>query len=543
MQSLSPSDISRRVSGVSEFLTPSSILTPNGIPAAGNNTQTHYIRRIGSFRNSVRNLLLPIIRWETPILGKLQARVRSPFLDVYFTQTANLGSHTFYVLLLPISFWFGFSDFGSVLVFILAAGVYMTNFLKDFCCLPRPLSPPLHRLTMSKDAALEYGFPSTHTANAISVSLFFMDTINSSKPNLNPFFYYFLHFLNCIYIFSLVAGRIYCGMHGFLDLFGGALIGSIVYFWGAPIFSRILFYITWSNTYWALAVIPIVLILIRIQPEPADDCPCFEDSVAFLGVLMGQYLGEWQLRYQCYRVDNLLQTTDRASLGAIDKIYLKAREKYILEWGTLKQEKLTPGTMLLRFILGSLLIGVWKVYSKKIFHIILPPLWRRIEKFGLSMPRRFYVPASQYDDVPSDKIPDNTVRIFPILVEPDSSDNDSECENSKSSSVENSNILKFKSKNFKNETVGPQSTAEVYEALAYREQQLNQNMIENKTSLKNSKIPPSLNQEKIPKEMVPEIIVPRVHYDVEVITKLLVYAGISAIALYFDRILFSVLNI
>lgn len=111
-------------------------------------------------------------------------------------------------------------------------------------------------------------------------------------------------------------------------------------FLGSPNFFSHSFYITWSNTYWALAVIPIVLILIRIQPEPADDCPCFEDSVAFLGVLMGQYLGEWQLRYQCYRVDNLLQTTDRASLGAIDKIYLKAREKYILEWELLNKKNL-----------------------------------------------------------------------------------------------------------------------------------------------------------------------------------------------------------
>ncbi|KAA8565498.1 hypothetical protein EYC84_009357 [Monilinia fructicola] len=52
--------------------------------------------------------------------------------------------------------------------------------------LPRPLSPPLHRITMSGSAALEYGFPSTHSANAVSVAVYALFTLHSPECQLLP---------------------------------------------------------------------------------------------------------------------------------------------------------------------------------------------------------------------------------------------------------------------------------------------------------------------------------------------------------------------
>lgn len=89
----------------------------------------------------------------------------------------------------------------------------MTSVLKDAFCVPRPFSPPVHRLSVGSHA-LEYGFPSTHSSNALSMALFFGELLlrrNSYRPWL----------VNSIGVVSLIAfawsitfGRLYTGMVG-----------------------------------------------------------------------------------------------------------------------------------------------------------------------------------------------------------------------------------------------------------------------------------------------------------------------------------------
>lgn len=57
--------------------------------------------------------MLPLVRWETPYLAYFQSKARSPALDSYFAITANLGTHTFFMIGLPVLFWFGFAPFGK----------------------------------------------------------------------------------------------------------------------------------------------------------------------------------------------------------------------------------------------------------------------------------------------------------------------------------------------------------------------------------------------------------------------------------------------
>jgi dihydrosphingosine 1-phosphate phosphatase len=33
--------------------------------------------------------------------------------------------------------------------------------------------------------------------------------------------------------------------------------------------------------------------MINQHPQPVDDCPCFEDSIAFVSSMVGILLGEW----------------------------------------------------------------------------------------------------------------------------------------------------------------------------------------------------------------------------------------------------------
>lgn len=42
-----------------------------------------------------------------------------------------------------------------------------------------------------------------------------------------------------------------------------------------------------------LTIIPLAVIMVNQHPVPVDDCPCFEDAIAFVSVLLGSLLGRW----------------------------------------------------------------------------------------------------------------------------------------------------------------------------------------------------------------------------------------------------------
>ena len=79
-----------------------------------------------------------------------------------------LGTHTFFLVFLPVFFFFGYDELGREyalfpftneiiiigqplyrLCYALAFGVYLSSFLKDMVCSPRPFAPPVTRLSKS----------------------------------------------------------------------------------------------------------------------------------------------------------------------------------------------------------------------------------------------------------------------------------------------------------------------------------------------------------------------------------------------------------
>lgn len=123
-----------------------------------------------------------------------QKRIRTPWLDTYFVYTSSLGTHTFFMTLLPALYFFGYPETGRGyvepcisyrrlqyadnqqypspiicqcsprfawiirlchehwrtifrIVQVLAAGVYFCSLVKDLICCPRPFAPPVTRLS------------------------------------------------------------------------------------------------------------------------------------------------------------------------------------------------------------------------------------------------------------------------------------------------------------------------------------------------------------------------------------------------------------
>ncbi|KAK3986604.1 PAP2 superfamily-domain-containing protein [Cladorrhinum sp. PSN332] len=509
---------------------------------AGLKSLDHYRAALPNWRYNFRNWLLPLVRWETPYLAAFQSRVRTPALDSYFAITANLGTHTFFMIGLPILFWCGFRDFGKGLVHILAQGVFFTGFLKDMVSLPRPLSPPLHRITMSGSAALEYGFPSTHSANAVSVAVYAILALRSDSNSYSPTTTLALEGLAYFYALSIIIGRLYCGMHGFLDVIIGSIMGAIisfVEFYYAPALENWLY----SSKYIApLIFVLTILVLVRIHPEPVDDCPCFDDSVAFAGVYIGLEIGMWRFARFSEWVEIYNGPDATFSLAAMG-------------WAR----------SVARMVVGVLMIFAWREVMKPIMLTVLPHIYRAIETRGLSLPRRFFVPASEYKDVPLHVRDDNvipSVSDIPKMMR----------------SIRGPGRGRAVS-------IGPQSAADAYETLAYRERRRRESMdseggVRSKTSLvglrekasaaaeehdlangKSSGVqsgngrvvefekmmgtlpgesavvdspsPADEGQEEDElgeKEVFSQLVKPRVRYDVEVVTKLVVYTGIAWLA-------------
>ncbi|TAQ85693.1 Peroxidase [Chlorociboria aeruginascens] len=403
-----------------------SVTAAEEVPDAGLRSLDHYKRKLPTWRYKSRQRLLPLIRWETPYLAWMQDKMRSPALDSYFAITANLGTHTFFMVVLPILFWCGHTSLGRGMVHILATGVFLTGFLKDMFSLPRPLSPPLHRITMSGSAALEYGFPSTHSANAVSVAVYALFTIHSPDCQLSANTKMLLEVVSYSYAFSIILGRLYCGMHGFLDVIIGSILGALISVIECVYGSHIDKFL-YSSSWLAPATVAIVIIaLIRVHPEPADDCPCFDDSVAFAAVMIGVELGGWH-----YAVGNWAWDVPVPATVPFDL------------------EHMGWPIVVARVVVGVLVIFVWREVMKPTLLKCLPHLFRVIEKSGLILPRKFFMPASEYKKIPSRLKVDNvmpSVSDLPGLL-------DSIRHPGRGRAV----------------SVGPQSAADAYETLAYRE--------------------------------------------------------------------------
>ncbi|KAI1496175.1 PAP2 superfamily-domain-containing protein [Biscogniauxia marginata] len=400
---------------------------------AGLRSLDHYKRALPKWRYDMRQRALPLIRWETPYLAWMQAKLRSPALDSYFAITANLGTHTFFMIGLPIMFWCGYESFGKGLVHILASGVFFTGFIKDFFSLPRPLSPPLHRITMSGSAALEYGFPSTHSANAVSVAVYAILCLWSPDNPFQPKTRFALEALSYFYAASIVFGRLYCGMHGFVDVLVGSIMGaaiSFIEFYYGPILDAYLYGNDWRAVF---SVVLAIIVLIRVHPEPADDCPCFDDSVAFAGVVIGLEIGTWHI--------------GGPSFGRVP-FNLSA-----LGWPA----------VILRVCLGVLVVFAWREVAKPILLKGLPHVFRLIETWGLSLPRRFFMPASEYKNIPLRLRVDNvmpSVSDLPGLI----------------------TAVRGPGRG-RSVSIGPQSAADAYETLAYRERRRKESISSNAGTL------------------------------------------------------------
>ncbi|KAH9164559.1 hypothetical protein EDB89DRAFT_409135 [Lactarius sanguifluus] len=120
-----------------------------------------------------------------------------------------------------------FAHVDARLCYALAFGVYMSSYLEDLVCSPRPYAPPVVRLTVGNHH-LEYGLPSTHSTNSTSMALFLgahvHDLHRLGSLSTTAFATWVVVF---VYVFSIVVDRLYTRMHGSMDCSVGIILGVI----------------------------------------------------------------------------------------------------------------------------------------------------------------------------------------------------------------------------------------------------------------------------------------------------------------------------
>jgi membrane-associated phospholipid phosphatase len=96
---------------------------------------------------------------------------------------------------------------------------------------------------------LEYGFPSTHSTNSVSIALFLFTHLHrlasapadqngsDRAPAVSPTAYALLTVALAWYVLSIVLGRLYTAMHSFTDCVVGVLMGAGIWwvhdgYWG-----------------------------------------------------------------------------------------------------------------------------------------------------------------------------------------------------------------------------------------------------------------------------------------------------------------------
>ena len=224
---------------------------------------------------------------------------------------------------------------------------------------------------MSGSVALEYGFPSTHSTNAVSVVVYALVALRSPTFSGLADVRHMIELMLYGYAISIILGRLYCGMHGFFDVISGSLLGAFLALIES-LYGETMSQHLYTGSYKVpLTIFILICVLIRIHPEPADDCPCFDDSVAFAGVMIGVECGNWHYARSGWAWDDPVPATVPFDL---------------VEMGRVKG--------IARIVLGVMTVFAWRSIMKPTLLRSLPPLFRLIEKLGLNLPRRFFVQAS-----------------------------------------------------------------------------------------------------------------------------------------------------
>ncbi len=199
--------------------------------------------------------------------------IANPILDFFFHAVTFLGDEEFYMIAIPLLYWWWDRHKGIRIARIFLLSAWFNAWLKGIFALPRPSEAEGIRVAFSEAG---YGFPSGHAQNSVTFWGYLAHTLKRANG------WYLALSLMVLIGFS----RIYLGVHYVTDVLGGYLFGLVL----------LIAYILISENqklkeYWqslsaatqiiVSALLPLVLLLVYDQT----------DAVKIVGYLIGIALG------------------------------------------------------------------------------------------------------------------------------------------------------------------------------------------------------------------------------------------------------------
>ncbi|KAK4481746.1 hypothetical protein RD792_012656 [Penstemon davidsonii] len=278
----------------------------------------------------------------TPIILKIQ-KYQNLYLDAFFSGLSCVVSVPFYTAFLPLLFWSGHCKLARQMTLLMAFCDYIGNCMKDVVSAPRPSSPPVRRLTATKDEeenAMEYGLPSSHTLNTVCLSGYLLHYIMDYNGS-NGYFTILVGLTIVFLVVGLIGlGRIYLGMHSLIDIICGLALGlGILAIWLSVSEYIDNFIVSGHNvvTFWAA----LSFLLMFAYPTPEVPTPSFEFHTAFNGVAFGIVTGVHQTFHQ-YHHENVARIftpqlpvsafVGRVLLGIPTILVVKFCSKALAKW-------------------------------------------------------------------------------------------------------------------------------------------------------------------------------------------------------------------
>ena len=174
-------------------------------------------------------------------------------------------------------------------------------------------------------------------------------------------------------------------MHSLTDCAVGTLLGTIVWLLHEHCWGPFETWIVNSNWIGAAVIVVMTVVMVNQHPQPVDDCPCFEDAIAFVSVVAGILLSRWsavKLGFDDASLTSQMPGTPWFSSSPTPTSWAE-----VSIWHTIASLKLFT---------GILAIFAWRLLAKILLLAALPPTFRALAHLFTLPSRRFYTPATEY---------------------------------------------------------------------------------------------------------------------------------------------------